>query len=122
LVAETIDDCLGEAMDAEGLAEVLEGIETGRIRTIAVETTAPSPFAHEILGAGPYAYLDDAPLEERRARAVSLRRTDAVSSGEIGALDVSAIDEVRRQAWPEATTPDEAHDLLLTLGLLPLAD
>ncbi len=122
LVDETIDDCLNEAMDADGLASVLEAIEDGRIRTIAVETAAPSPFAHELLGAGPYAFLDDAPLEERRARAVSLRRTDAVGAGEIGALDAAAIDEVRRQAWPEATTADEVHDALLTLGVLPLAD
>ncbi|HXC53176.1 MAG TPA: DEAD/DEAH box helicase [Candidatus Limnocylindrales bacterium] len=122
LVAETIDDCLNEAMDADGLALVLEAIESGRIRTIAVETPAPSPFAHEILGAGPYAYLDDAPLEERRARAVSLRRTDGVSGGEIGALDKAAIDEVRRQAWPEAATTEEVHDTLLTLGVLPLRD
>jgi len=122
LVDETVDDCLHEAMDADGLAEVLEGIESGRIRTIAVETPAPSPFAHELLGAGPYAFLDDAPLEERRARAVSLRRTDAVDGGEIGALDKSAIDEVRRQAWPEVRSAEEAHDALLTLGLLPLHD
>ncbi|MFN2377014.1 MAG: DEAD/DEAH box helicase [Candidatus Binatia bacterium] len=120
LVDETVDDCLHEAMDADGLKAVLEAIEDGRIRTVAVETPAPSPFAHELLGAGPYAFLDDAPLEERRARAVSLRRTDAVSGGEIGALDAAAIDEVRRQAWPEARNADEVHDALLTLGLLPL--
>ncbi|HEY2775190.1 MAG TPA: DEAD/DEAH box helicase [Candidatus Binatia bacterium] len=122
LVDETIDDCLYEAMDTEGLAQVLAAIDDGRIRTIAVETPAPSPFAHELLGAGPYAFLDDAPLEERRARAVSLRRTDAVSTGDIGALDRAAIDEVRRQAWPQARTADEVHDALLTLGLVPIRD
>ncbi|MFN2426215.1 MAG: DEAD/DEAH box helicase [Candidatus Binatia bacterium] len=122
LVDETVDDCLHEAMDADGLARVLEAIESGGIRTISVETPAPSPFAHELLGAGPYAFLDDAPLEERRARAVSLRRTDGVAGGEIGALDKAAIDEVRRQAWPEVRNADEAHDALLTLGLVPLHD
>jgi len=122
LVDETVDDCLHEAMDFDGLKALLEKIEDGRIRTIAVETPAPSPFAHELLGAGPYAFLDDAPLEERRARAVSLRRTDATSAGDIGALDAAAIDEVRRQAWPEAVSADEVHDALLTLALLPLAD
>jgi ATP-dependent Lhr-like helicase len=122
LVNETVDDCLNEAMDTDGLAEVLAGIESGRIRTLAVETPAPSPFAHELLGAGPYAYLDDAPLEERRARAVSLRRTDAASAGEIGSLDRAAIAEVRAQAWPDVRNADEAHDVLLSLGLLPLRD
>jgi ATP-dependent Lhr-like helicase len=122
LVAETVDDCLNEAMDAEGLEEVLKGIESGSIRTLAVETPAPSLFAHELLGAGPYAYLDDAPLEERRARAVSLRRTDPSAGAEAGALDRAAIDEVRRQAWPELRNADEAHDTLLDLGLLPLRD
>ena len=122
LVDETVDDCLHEAMDADGLKALLEAIENGSIRTVAVETPAPSCFAHELLGAGPYAFLDDAPLEERRARAVSLRRTDAVAAGEIGALDAAAIREVRSQAWPDARDADEAHDALLTLGLLPERD
>ena len=72
---ETIDNCLHEAMDLEGLKRILEGIESGRIRTVAIDNAEPSPFSHEILNANPYAYLDDAPLEERRARAVQLRRT-----------------------------------------------
>ena len=75
LVNETIANCLEEAMDIDGLEEVLRGIESGAIRTFALDTPAPSVFCHEILNANPYAYLDDAPLEERRARAVLLRRT-----------------------------------------------
>ncbi|HYC54376.1 MAG TPA: DEAD/DEAH box helicase [Candidatus Binatia bacterium] len=122
LVSETIDDCLYEAMDSEGLAMVLGDIEHGRIRTVAVETPAPSPMSHELLGANPYAYLDDAPLEERRARAVSLRRTDAAVAGGLGVLDAGAIEEVRSQAWPEARDAEEAHDALLTLVLLPVQD
>jgi len=122
LVDETIDDCLHEAMDSDGLARVLEDIDAGRIRTVAVETAAPSPMSHELLGANPYAYLDDAPLEERRARAVSLRRTDAAGAGELGVLDAAAIEEVRRQAWPEVRDAEEAHDALLTLVLLPVRD
>ena len=62
---------------------------------MAVETAAPSPMSHEILNANPYAFLDDAPLEERRARAVSLRRTDPDLAAGIGALDPDAIAEVR---------------------------
>lgn len=122
LVNETIDNCLHEAMDAEGLRRILLAIEQGTIRTIAVETPAPSPLSHEILNANPYAFLDDAPLEERRARAVSLRRTDPDLASGIGALDRGAIDEVRRMAWPVARNADEVHDALLTLGVLPAAD
>ncbi len=119
LVKETLDNCLHEAMDARGLETMLQRIEAGTIRTLAVETPAPSPMSHEILGANPWAFLDDAPLEERRARAVSLRRTDPELASGIGALDEAAIAEVRRQAWPEARDSDEVHDALLTLGLLP---
>jgi len=119
LVQETVANCLSEAMDAEGLRAVLERIESGAIRTVAAETAAPSPMSHEILNANPYAFLDDAPLEERRARAVSLRRTDPDLAAGIGALDPEAIAEVRRQAWPDARDADEVHDALLTLGVLP---
>ncbi len=119
LVNETIRDCLHEAMDMEGLTEILTRIESGAIETWAVDTPAPSPMAHEILNANPYAFLDDAPLEERRARAVSLRRVDPWLGREFGRLDPAAIEEVRRQAWPEARTPDELHDLLLGVGILP---
>ena len=119
LVNETVDNCLHEAMDAEGLRRVLQDIEAGRIRCVAVETPAPSPMSHEILNANPYAFLDDAPLEERRARAVSLRRTDPDLASGLGSLDPAAIDEVRRQAWPDARNADEVHDALLTLWWLP---
>jgi len=122
LVNETLGNCLHEAMDADGLRRVLEAIESGAIRTLAVETPAPSPMSHELLNANPYAFLDDAPLEERRARAVSLRRTDPDLASGLGSLDPAAIAEVRRQAWPDARDADEAHDALLTLCVLPEAD
>jgi len=122
LVNETLDNCLHEAMDAEGLRQVLDDIDEGRIRCLAVETPAPSPMSHELLNANPYAFLDDAPLEERRARAVSLRRTDPDLASGLGALDQAAIDEVRRQAWPVARDADEVHDALLTLSWLPESD
>ena len=122
LVKETISDCLHEAMDIDGLAEILGDIEKGSIETLAIDTPAPSPMAHEILNANPYAFLDDAPLEERRARAVSLRRVDPRLAQEFGRLDPAAIDEVRKQAWPEVRNTDELHDLLLGLGILPLHD
>ncbi len=122
LVNETIDNCLHEAMDIDGLREVLTAIDTGEIRTIAAETPAPSQMSHEILNANPYAFLDDAPLEERRARAVTLRRTDVDLAGGWGALDTEAIAGVRAQAWPDVRDADELHDFLLTVGLLPAAD
>ncbi|HEX7406818.1 MAG TPA: helicase-related protein, partial [Candidatus Binatia bacterium] len=119
LVQETIANCLHEAMDVDGLRAIIEAIEQGRVRTLAIDTAAPSPMSHEILNANPYAFLDDAPLEERRARAVSLRRIDPELAGGIGALDEAAIDEVRAQAWPDVRDADELHDLLLSLVVLP---
>jgi ATP-dependent helicase Lhr and Lhr-like helicase len=119
LVAETMDNCLHEAMDVKGLAAVIEAIRSGAIRTTTIETVAPSPLSHEILNSNPYTYLDDAPLEERRARAVSLRQSVPELAGGLGALDAQAIAEVERQAWPAARDVDELHDVLLTLGVLP---
>jgi ATP-dependent Lhr-like helicase len=119
LVNETIGDCLHEAMDIDGLSALLAKIDSGEIATLAIDTPAPSPMAHEILNANPYAFLDDAPLEERRARAVSLRRVDPRLDREFGQLDPQAIAEVCKQAWPEARNADELHDLLLGICLLP---
>jgi len=120
LVNETIENCLHEAMDLDGLRQVIDAIRSGAIRTRAIDTPAPSPMSHEILNANPYAFLDDAPLEERRARAVSLRRVDPDLAGGIGALDPAAIEEVRRQAWPDVRDADELHDVLLNLIVLPV--
>ena len=116
LVNETIDNCLHEAMDIEGLKRILQGFESGAIRKIAIDTAEPSQFSHEILNANPYAYLDDAPLEERRARAVQLRRTlRSDVSGGAGILDPAAIAQVASEAWPDVRNADELHDALLTL-------
>ncbi len=120
LVQETLRDCLTEAMDLEGLTEVLRLVESGAIHCVAIDTPSPSVFSHEILNANPYAFLDDAPLEERRARAVELRRTlppDLL--GEIGALDPAAIAEVTRESWPVVRDADELHDALLALVWVP---
>jgi ATP-dependent helicase Lhr and Lhr-like helicase len=120
LVKEVMKDVLHEAMDLDGLQRVLECIRSGTIRTVAVDTPVPSQFAHEILNANPYAYLDDAPLEERRARAVSLRQMLPQSVlEEVGALDQAAIEEVRQEAWPDVRDEDELADALFTLVSLP---
>src|SRR5438309_4959041 len=120
LVGEVMKDVLTEAMDVEGLKTVLRGMASGAIRVIAVDTPVPSQFSHEILNANPYAYLDDAPLEERRARAVEMRRVLPESVlQEVGKLDPGAIAQVRDEAWPDVRDADELHDVLHTLVALP---
>jgi ATP-dependent Lhr-like helicase len=120
LVGEVMKDVLTEAMDIEGLKSVLRGMASGAIRVIAVDTPVPSQFSHEILNANPYAYLDDAPLEERRARAVNMRRVLPESVlEEVGGLDEGAIAQVRAEAWPDVRDADELHDVLHTLVALP---
>ena len=120
LVNEVMKDVLSEAMDLEGLKRVLGGMASGEIRVLAVDTPVPSQFSHEILNANPYAYLDDAPLEERRARAVEMRRVLPPSVlEEVGKLDQGAIAQVRRQAWPDVRDHDELHDVLHTLVAVP---
>ncbi len=122
LVNETIRNCLHEAMDLEGLKRVLAGIESGAIRTIAVETPQPSVLCHEIVNANPYAYLDDAPIEERRTRAVQLRSFNRGAAPDAaGILDPAAIDQVAGESWPAVRDADELHDAMLSLVRLPFA-
>ena len=122
LVFETMRDALNEAMDVEGMRRVLEGIEKGSIEVFARDTVQPSVFSHQILNAMPYAFLDDVPLEERRSRAVVLRRALPEDSRELGRLDTSAIENSSQDAWPLVRDADELHDALLTLGILPEQD
>ena len=123
LIREVMKDVLTEAMDIDGLREILGKIATGEIKCLAVDTPIPSQFSHEILNANPYAYLDDAPLEERRARAVEMRRMlpETVLS-EVGRLDPAAIAEVRADAWPDVRDAEELHDALLTLVIFPASE
>jgi ATP-dependent helicase Lhr and Lhr-like helicase len=119
LVQQTIDDCVHEVMDLERLTHVLRGIHAGEIRCIGRDLPEPSPLSGEILNAKPYAFLDDAPLEERRTQAVYTRRAfDPSSADDLGALDPAAIERVRDEAWPEVQNVDELHDALLTSGFL----
>ncbi len=123
LVRQTIRDCLEEAMDIAGLERLLRGLESGAIRVIARDLTEPSPLALEVLAARPYAFLDDAPLEERRTQAVMSRRwLDPQSAADLGKLDRQAIERVRAEAWPDAADEDELHDALLWLGFLTQAE
>jgi ATP-dependent helicase Lhr and Lhr-like helicase len=119
LVRQTVRDCLEDAMDIDTFEQLLRGLESGTIRIIARDLTEPSPLALEALNARPYAYLDDAPLEERRTQAVMSRRwIDTASAADLGRLDAEAIARVREEAWPDATTPDELHDALSWLTFL----
>ena len=117
LVQQTIEDCLTEAMDINGLIQLLQRIESGAIRCFALDLPEPSPLAHEILNAKPYAFLDNAPLEERRTQAVYTRRAgDPSTGGDLGKLDLAAINRVCQEAWPRVTSPDELHEALLLVG------
>jgi ATP-dependent helicase Lhr and Lhr-like helicase len=119
LVRQTIADCLNEAMDIEGLETLLSQLESEEIRVVTCDLTQPSPLALEVLSARPYAFLDDAPLEERRTQAVMRRRWLAPDAAtELGHLDTEAIARARTEAWPEATNVDELHDALSWVAFL----
>jgi ATP-dependent helicase Lhr and Lhr-like helicase len=119
LVDQTVDDCLHEAMDSEQWLALLRRMEQHEVELIARDLPAPSPLAAEILNAKPYAYLDDAPIEERRTQAVLNRRwTDPASADDLGALDADAIDSVRDEAWPQARNADEMHEALTGMAAI----
>ncbi|KAA0069763.1 DEAD/DEAH box helicase [Rhodanobacter sp. T12-5] len=118
LVNQTLHDCLREAMDVDGLLAILRKLEGGEIAVVARDLTAPSPLAAEVLNAAPYAFLDDAPLEERRTQAVQTRRWNADGADDLGRLDPDAIAAVREEAWPQVRDADEMHEALTLLGFV----
>ena len=123
LVEQVIEDCLVEAMDLARLEDIATRIFAGELTLLARDVPEPSPLTHEILNARPYAFLDDAPLEERRTQAVRTRRAlEPSAANDLGALDLVAIERVRAEAWPDASSPDELHDALLTSGYLTDAE
>jgi ATP-dependent Lhr-like helicase len=123
IVRQTIEDCLTEAMDADGFLEVLRGLREGRIERRAVDTPEPSAFARGILSSQPYTFLDDAPLEERRTQAVMARRVlDARTADGLGALDADAIARVREEAWPQPEGAEEVHEALLWMGYVTVEE
>ena len=123
MVRQTIVDCLTEAMDAEGFIDVLRALREGRIRRVAVDTPEPSAFARGILNAMPYAFLDDAPLEERRTQAVASRRAlDPKIADTLGALDPEAVARVREEAWPQPESAEEVHEALAWMGWVTEAE
>ena len=123
LVKQTVRDCLEEAMDIQGLESLLASIERGEKTLIARDVVEASPLAQEILNARPYAFLDDAPLEERRTRAVFQRRwLDPETASDLGALDLGAIERVREEVWPQVDRADELHDALVEIGFVTPAE
>ncbi|MDP2141576.1 MAG: DEAD/DEAH box helicase [Gammaproteobacteria bacterium] len=123
LVQQTINDCLTEAMDIEGLKELIGAIESGTVTLVAKDLREPSPFAQEIINARPYAFLDDAPFEERRTNAIRNRSwLDPAETQSYSALDEAAIAQVREEAWPLVRSSDEMHDALFSLGFVTLVE
>ncbi len=122
LVRQTLTDCLHDAMDIDGLKDLVASIESGRVRVVVRDTTEPSVLAHEILNGRPFTYLDDAPLEERRSRAVPLRRGLPVEPHELDTLDQAAIERVAEQVRPDPRDEHELHDTLMNLVAMRPAD
>ena len=116
LVRQTMHDCLHEALDLDGLISFFDRVRHGQVRFIGRDTREPSPFSYELLNANPYAFLDGAPLEERRVRAVATRRTLSPEAlRDLAKLDPEAIAQVRSEAWPLVRSAEELHDALLNL-------
>ncbi len=123
LVRQTIEDCLTESTDVDGLIKVLQGLRDGSIARVAIDTPEPSAFARGILNSELYTFLDDAPLEERRTQAVLSRRgLDARLVETVGALDPAAVERVRQEAWPQPESLEEVHDALLWMGFVTDAE
>ncbi len=123
LVQQTVNDCLHELMDIETLENILKRIEQDEIQVICKDLSAPSPLAEEILNARPYAFLDDAPAEERRTRSVTTQQIlESADAGQLAELDPAAIDKVSRQAWPDIHSVDECHDALYQTGFIKRTD
>ena len=120
LVLQTMYDCLHEAIDIDGLKAMVGKMQDGTISQIARDTREPSPFSYQLLNAYPYAFLDDAPLEERRARAVATRRSLSIDSmNDLCVLDKDAALTVSEGAWPDARNEDELHDALMSMAIIP---
>jgi ATP-dependent Lhr-like helicase len=120
IVQQTMHDCLTEAMDVERWLAMLDKVKSGEIKLIPIETREPSPFSHQLLNAQPYAFLDDAPLEERRTRTVTTRRSLNIEEvSDLSKLDPAAIAQVAEEAWPLVRDADELHDALMTFVVLP---
>jgi len=119
LVEQAVGDCLNEVMDIDAFERLLRAMRNGEITLVERDLTEPSPLALQVLNANPYAFLDDAPLEERRTQAVQSRRwLDPTTATDLSALDAAAIERVRVEVWPAAQSEDELHEAILMLGFV----
>jgi ATP-dependent Lhr-like helicase len=123
LVAQTLWDCLHETMDVDGFLALLARIEEGSVTVECRDLTGPSPLAHTIIGARPYAFLDDGDAEGRRTRSISTQRLlEPQDAADLGRLDPEAIERVKSESWPEVGNHDELHDALVVHGFLTLPE
>lgn len=121
IVTETIRDCIEEFLDVDGLIEILQNMRAGTLQTVAVDTHQPSRFARGILSVGPYAFLDDAPLEERRTQAVSMQRSILSENARfLAEPDPQIVAAVCAQAWPRPASADELQECLAWMGYITL--
>jgi ATP-dependent Lhr-like helicase len=119
LVKQTIDDCLHETMDVDGFLRLLDRIENGTVEVVCRDLTGPSPLSHAVIGARPYAFLDDGDAEGRRTRSINAQRhLEPQEAADLGRLDPEAIERVKSEAWPEIGNHDELHDALVVYGFL----
>lgn len=119
LVNQALEDCLTEAMDVNGLENLINLISNNEKTLISKDLTAASPLAQQVLNANPYAFLDDAPLEERRTQAVSRRRfVDPEKASDLGVLDIAAIDRLLAELRPAPRDADELHEAISLLGFV----
>jgi len=123
LVAQTLHDCLHDTMDVDGFVRLLSRIEDGQVGITTRDLASPSPLAHAILNARPYAFLDDGAAEERRTKSVSTQPLmDLQTARDIGRLDPQAIAQVCDEARPQIDSAEELHDALLVHGFLTGAE
>lgn len=123
LVIQTMTDCLDDLMDTNGLERLLDRIAAGEVQVTTRDLPTPSPLAREIMTARPFAFLDDAPAEERRTQAIRARNMlDPDEAADLAQLSPAAIDSVCAQAWPEPRNTDELHDALVLGGFVTEAE
>jgi len=123
LVDQTLEDCLTDLMDIDGLERLLTRIGNAEVNIHCRDLAGPSPLAKEIINARPYAFLDDAPAEERRTLAIQNRSyITPEDAAQLARLDPAAIAQVQQEAWPEIRDAEELHDALVVYGLLTEAE
>ena len=109
LVNQTMYDCLHEVMDVDSLRELVAAHRAeGSRDQLAVTPSSPRRSHTRLSNGRPYTFLDDAPLEERRSRAITLRRGLPVEARDLAALDPDAIARVRGEAAPRSARPRRA--------------